>query len=226
MKKRQEKILRCTVKEYIKTAEPISSQVLCERYHFNVSPATIRWDMAGLTEEGYFLQPHTSAGRVPTERAYKLFIEKFCEPRLSLKIEKKIEEIFLEKNEKEVMRELGKLMALISRNISILLFEREIFWQGLSYLLSQPEFYEPDEILEMVETFEDLYQGINKEEDIKREIKIYIGRENPFGKDENLSLILGGLEDGVVGILGPKRMDYQRNIALVKKAKELIERRV
>lgn len=224
MKKRQEKVLRCTVKEYIKTAQPISSQVLCERYHFSVSPATIRWDLMELTENGYLWQPYFSAGRVPTDKAYRFFIEKFCQPRLSPTIEQKIEEVFLEKDERELLRELGRLMALISRNISILFFEGEIFWQGLSYLLSQPEFYDQREILRMVETFEELYQGIYNNEDIEKEIKIYIGSENPFGRDENLSLIIGGLKDRLVGILGPTRMDYQRNIALVEKTKELLER--
>ncbi len=222
MEKRQEKILKCVVKEYIETAEPVSSQALYEKYHLNVSPATIRWDMVELEEEGYLWQSYCSAGRVPTEKAYRFFVEKFCKPRLSQRIEKRIEEIFFENNTREAIKELGQLMALVSRNLSILLLGKEFFWQGLSYLLSQPEFYKPEEILEMVEAFEDLYQEI-EEQRVKDEIKAYIGRENPFVRDESLSLILGGLENGAVGILGPIRMNYQQNIALVKKVIEILE---
>lgn len=232
MEKRQEKILKYIVKEYIKTAEPVSSKVLAEKYNMKASPATIRWDMVELVEKGYLLQLYTSSGRVPTEKAYRFFIEKFCDPKLSSKTEKKIEELFFKKEEdkikknetieNEIIKELGELIALISRNVSIVVFGREIFWQGFSYLLSQPEFYEPDEILEATKTFENLYQRIRNEEFLNKEIKIYIGKENPFDGDENLTLILGGLENGVIGILGPKRMDYQQNIALVKKSRELI----
>ncbi|HOK35097.1 MAG TPA: DeoR family transcriptional regulator [Candidatus Pacearchaeota archaeon] len=223
MEKRQEKILKCVVKEYIKTAEPVSSQMLAENYNLNVSPATIRWDMVELTEKGYLWQPYCSAGRIPTEKAYRFFIKKFCQPRLSSEVEKRIEEVFTNQRDREgIIRELGKLMALVSKNLSIVFWERNFFWQGLSYLLSQPEFYQPEEILEIVEAFEELYDKIEKE-DIGNDIKIYIGRENPFSREESLSLILGGLEDGVVGILGPIRMDYQKNIALVRKVKEILE---
>lgn len=72
---RQEQILNSLIKEYIDSAEPISSNLLQKKYDLNVSPATIRNEFQELTELGYVTQPHTSAGRVPTEKAYKYFIE-------------------------------------------------------------------------------------------------------------------------------------------------------
>jgi len=72
---RQEKVLNYLIREYIDRAEPISSDLLKKRSGLNVSPATIRNDLQALTTEGYIEQPHTSAGRVPTEKGYKLFIE-------------------------------------------------------------------------------------------------------------------------------------------------------
>jgi len=72
--KRQEKILNALVGEYIKNAEPVSSKLLCQKKDFNVCPATIRNEMQRLTDMGYAYQPHTSAGRVPTEKAYHYFI--------------------------------------------------------------------------------------------------------------------------------------------------------
>src|SRR5436190_1977402 len=75
LSERQEKILHSLIKEYINTAEPISSNLLKERGRLDVSPATIRNELQELTEQGYITQPHTSAGRVPTQKGYRYFIE-------------------------------------------------------------------------------------------------------------------------------------------------------
>jgi heat-inducible transcriptional repressor len=72
---RQEKILHSLVKEYIDAAEPVSSNLLQKKCNLDISPATIRNELQELTELGYITQPHTSAGRVPTEKGYKFFVE-------------------------------------------------------------------------------------------------------------------------------------------------------
>src|SRR3989440_10462196 len=69
-------VLRAIVEDYVETQEPVGSKALVERHHLRVSPATVRNDMAALEEEGYIRQPHTSAGRVPTDRGYRLFVDK------------------------------------------------------------------------------------------------------------------------------------------------------
>src|SRR5215467_5536174 len=69
-------VLRAIVEDYVATQEPVGSRALVERHHLRVSAATIRNDMAFLEEEGYIRQPHTSAGRVPTDRGYRLFVDK------------------------------------------------------------------------------------------------------------------------------------------------------
>lgn len=240
MKKRQEKILKCIVREYTRKARPISSKTLSEKYKFRLSPASLRSEMVKLTDAGYLSQPHTSAGRVPTEQAYRFFVNKFCKPKLSLEIEKELKEIFLgRKQEEEILREMGKFIATVSRNVSILFQKEDFFWQGLSYLLSQPEFYNIDEVIEVIESFEQLHEAIREEIlDIEEGIKIYFPsgvtitwiddkvdsfeKEKFLFKDEDLSLILGGLGTGFIGILGPTRMDYEKNIALIKKARELL----
>ena len=73
---RQEKILDALIREYISGAEPVSSKLLKKRADLDVSPATIRNDFQELTEAGYIEQPHTSAGRIPTKKAYKHFADK------------------------------------------------------------------------------------------------------------------------------------------------------
>ena len=69
-------VLRAIVEDYVATQEPVGSKALVERHHLGVSPATVRNDMAALEEEGFITQPHTSAGRIPTDKGYRLFVDK------------------------------------------------------------------------------------------------------------------------------------------------------
>lgn len=76
---RQQIVLRLIVKEYVKSAIPVGSKTITEDYNLGVSPATVRNEMAALEEMGYLMHPHTSAGRVPTERGFRYFVEKLME---------------------------------------------------------------------------------------------------------------------------------------------------
>ena len=78
MQERRKKILKAVVREYQKTGQPVASQLLLERYHFDFSPATVRAEMLALDEAGFLEQPHTSAGRMPTEKGYR-FLELFAQ---------------------------------------------------------------------------------------------------------------------------------------------------
>src|SRR6266498_336945 len=68
-------VLRAIVEDYVATEEPVGSKALVERHGLGVSPATVRNDMAALEDEGYITQPHTSAGRVPTDLGYRYYVE-------------------------------------------------------------------------------------------------------------------------------------------------------
>jgi len=71
-------VLRAIVEDYVATREPVGSKALVERHHLGVSPATVRNDMAALEEEGFIAQPHTSAGRIPTDKGYRLFVDRLA----------------------------------------------------------------------------------------------------------------------------------------------------
>src|SRR3989338_11285598 len=88
MNKRQELILKTIIKEYIKTALPIGSEGLVDKYNLDISAATVRNEMAELEEAGFIAQPHTSAGRIPTEKAYNFYLENLGEKKLN-DVEKK-----------------------------------------------------------------------------------------------------------------------------------------
>ncbi|ARQ70856.1 heat-inducible transcriptional repressor HrcA [Streptomyces marincola] len=78
LSERRLEVLRAIVQDYVGTEEPVGSKALTERHNLHVSPATVRNDMAALEEEGYIAQPHTSAGRVPTDKGYRLFVDKLA----------------------------------------------------------------------------------------------------------------------------------------------------
>src|SRR4030043_1192300 len=81
MNERQKKLLNLIINEHINPAEPVGSGILVEKTGLEVSPATVRNEMADLEKEGFIYQPHTSAGRVPTEKGYQFFVDNFVEKR-------------------------------------------------------------------------------------------------------------------------------------------------
>src|SRR4029450_1412213 len=88
-------VLRAIVEDYVATQEPVGSRALVERHHLKVSPATVRNDMAVLEEEGYIRQPHTSAGGVPPDRAYRLFVDQLSRIKPLSPAERRAMERFL-----------------------------------------------------------------------------------------------------------------------------------
>ena len=83
-------VLRAIVEDYVATHEPVGSKALVERHNLGVSPATIRNDMAALEDEGYITHPHTSAGRVPTDRGYRLFVDQISDVKPMSAAERRI----------------------------------------------------------------------------------------------------------------------------------------
>ena len=78
LSERRLQVLRAIVQDYVGTEEPVGSKALTERHNLGVSPATVRNDMSALEDEGYIAQPHTSAGRIPTDKGYRLFVDKLA----------------------------------------------------------------------------------------------------------------------------------------------------
>lgn len=93
---RRLEVLRAIVEDYVQTREPVGSRVLVERHGLNVSPATIRNDMAALEEAGYIAQPHTSAGRVPTDKGYRMFVDRLSRIKPLSPAERRAIHAFLE----------------------------------------------------------------------------------------------------------------------------------
>ena len=94
---RKLEVLRAIVEDYVSTQEPVGSKALVERHDLGVSPATVRNDMAVLEEEGYIRQPHTSAGRVPTDKGYRLFVDRLSPVKPLSPAERRAIERFLDR---------------------------------------------------------------------------------------------------------------------------------
>lgn len=226
---RKEQILDAIIDDYIRTAEPVGSKLIAERYHLSVSPATIRSEMACLEELGYLRQPHTSAGRVPTDKGYRHYVDrKVCFFAPSSQEEQAFFLRLREIREKEIeglLHEISLLLANFTDNISLVLslpVKRRIYLWGLTKILHQPEFGNVHkveflfELLECEEKVADLLmQGIGE-----KRVRVLIGTENELNELKDLSLILAsyglaGRPWGSVGILGPTRMDYLKAIPAV-----------
>jgi len=114
-------VLRAIVEDYVATEEPVGSKALVERHHLNVSPATIRNDMAALEEEGYLHQPHTSAGRVPTDKGYRLFVDRLSTVKPTTSAERRAIANFLEGavDLDDVVHRSVRLLAQLTRQVAV-----------------------------------------------------------------------------------------------------------
>ncbi len=228
---RQKSVLNAIVKEYIDCAQPISSKFLEKEHGFDVCPATIRNDMSKLTELGYLLQPHTSAGRVPTDKAYRFFVDSLLEEEISaFEHVFEMKDIFQEQR-KDALKFASKLLKFLSENSSSLAIAHfsnmDFVWkEGWEQVLKEPEFEEKEFVHSFAGFLEDFENNI-KDFEQDCELSVFIGSENPF-KIHDFSIISSKCyfpdKEGVMlALLGPKRMDYNKNISLMNSLTKLLK---
>jgi heat-inducible transcriptional repressor len=114
-------VLRAIIEDYVSTTEPVGSKTLVDRHNLDVSPATIRNDMAVLEEQGYIAQPHTSAGRVPTDKGYRLFVDRLSRVKPLSTAERRAIETFLAGayDLDDVVARTVRLLAQITRQVAV-----------------------------------------------------------------------------------------------------------
>jgi heat-inducible transcriptional repressor len=114
-------VLRAIITDYVENSEPVGSKALVERYHLDVSPATIRNDMATLEEEGYLTQPHTSAGRIPTDKGYRLFVDRLAAVKPLSPAERRAISTFLSgaADLDDVVARTVRLLAQVTQQVAI-----------------------------------------------------------------------------------------------------------
>jgi heat-inducible transcriptional repressor len=119
---RRLEVLRAIVQDYVSTNDPVGSKALAERHDLGVSPATIRNDMAVLEEQGYITQPHTSAGRVPTDKGYRLFVDRLSAVKPLSTAERRAIERFLDGavDLYDVLSRTVRLLAQLTRQVAVI----------------------------------------------------------------------------------------------------------
>jgi heat-inducible transcriptional repressor len=229
---RQLKILKTIIEENIHTGEPVGSEMLDKKYNLGVSPATIRNEMAFLEKEGYLKKPHTSAGRLPTNRALKIYIKQLMEEKqLSVTDEVAVKEkIWGSRHElNKLLTQATKALASKTASLAITTTDKgDIYHAGYSNVLDLPEFFDIDvtkTVLSMIEDFEAIDRIFSRAVD-EEPIHILLGEElgsdflSPCGlifTDFNSSDIKGR-----IGVLGPSRFDYPYVIPTVRYFGKLI----
>lgn len=234
---RQKEILNTVIKEYVSSAIPISSHLLNEKYSFDVSPATLRIEMQKLTDQGFLQQPHTSAGRIPTDLGYRFFVNELLEKgssnlsakkrtRISKEVKKEI------KDNLRFIQVVTRVLASSSSNLGLsYIFNKNVLWkEGWGDILNEPEFQDSDFTARFTKAIKCFEKDIDKFAiEPSSEIHVYIGSENPSFKNKDISVITAKFNcpdlncQGIFAILGPKRMNYNKNISIVNLLTELLE---
>lgn len=230
MDTRREAILEAIAREYIDTGIPVGSFILAEKYQFPFSTATIRAEMAELEHEGYLSHPHTSAGRVPTEKGYRYFVtlmknEEALLAREELAARKRIES--MQGVYGRQLETASEILSDLTRNMGFAGLSGEFFTHGLSHLFSHPEFLDPITILKTADLIDNL-SGLVAELPEEFDSKILIGSETPIGKASGCSIVLTKFntpfgDRGFLGVLGPMRMSYERSLSAVREVKSILE---
>lgn len=226
---RQNQIIKMLIKEYIETAEPVSSSILAEKYDFGICPSAIRIELQDLLKKGFLEQPHTSAGKIPTDKAYRFFVDDLLEKEEERPV-KGIFERLLKKSDNEygVASLLAKYLADNSSNFTVIHFYNEglTLKEGLNEIFKEPEFEDTDFVSNFSSFLENFEKNIEKI-NIDSEVKVFIGKEVPIPGAKNITLICSACNlpshKGFISILGPTRMDYDKNIRLINSLNRALE---
>ncbi|MEK7672580.1 MAG: DeoR family transcriptional regulator [Patescibacteria group bacterium] len=232
---RKKQVLQAIIKHFIETAQPVGSQTILVSYRFHVSPATIRNDMVSLEEEGYIFQPHTSAGRIPTDKAYRLFVDEMAdygkareEALQTLKVAQ------IQHKVQKVREKLYDAVSLLARATNSASFATtpdnpHTFFLGMSNVMRQPEFIgdtiHASEVIEVLERGDNFVNTLFNL-DVNETVKTFIGEENILPQIQSCSIIVTKYEHdgfaGYIGLLGPKRMNYAYNIVMLEEVAKLL----
>jgi heat-inducible transcriptional repressor len=230
MSKRQEKILRAVVEEYAEVASPVGSQLLAKV--FNVSSATIRSEMAELVRLGFIEQPHTSAGRIPTDKGYRHYVNQTVESDTSSDAPSGSTRALTARigegsvPERAIKNTVDTLVEL-TQNLGVATIGNQLYMSGLSNLFGQPEFINSGQVKEVAKLLDNLEPWL-REAAPNKPLSVYIGKENPIGRSAGCTLIISKFrspysDKSFIGVLGPTRQSYKEVMSLVKSAGHMLE---
>ena len=241
LSERQKQILCQIVEEYAETASPVGSVTMAKL--FNVSPATIRAEMARLEALGLIAQPHTSAGRVPTDAGYRFYVNslgnkiddvpvlqetKLIDDRRYDRGMHAIERRVTSQSQADAaIRGAVDILVDLTGNLGLATIGGQLYLSGISRLFTQPEFGDTRRVQAVAKLLDNLEPWL-REAAPGEPLNIFIGQENPIGRNSEVSLIISKFRSpfsdrSYIGVLGPTRQNYSRVMTLVRHAGEMLE---
>lgn len=232
MTERQAKILATIIEQYAEVASPVGSVMLAKL--FGVSSATIRSEMARLEEMGMITQPHTSAGRIPTDLGYRFYVNAITEAQTNepLKLDRGAKAIearvstYGDRADRAIRSAVDSLVEL-THNLGLATIGDELYLSGIGNLFSQPEFMSGTHAQSVARLLDNLEPWL-REAAPNEPLNVYIGSENPIGKTSGASLIISRFRSpysdrSYIGVLGPTRQSYGKVMRLVRHAGAMLE---
>jgi len=233
MTERQIQILAAIIEQHAEIAAPVGSVMLAKL--FGVSSATIRSEMARLEEMGYIAQPHTSAGRVPTDSGYRFYVNMLNDAyddqalvvsdRSTKAIEARVN-IHCNHADRAIRSAVDSLVDL-THNLGLATIGDELYISGIGNLFSQPEFAQTNHVQAVARLLDNLEPWL-REAAPNEPLNVFIGEENPIGKTSGVSLIISRFRSpysdrSYIGVLGSTRQSYAKVMRLVRHAGAMLE---
>lgn len=235
MTQRQVQILAAIIEQYAEVAAPVGSVTLAKL--FGVSSATIRAEMARLEEAGLISQPHTSAGRVPTDKGYRIYVNQLTqqhEEAATTAIERPAKALNVRVAQAGradlAIRAATDMLVELTHNVGLATIDNQLYLSGFERLFTQPEFGDMRSVHEVARLLDNIEPWL-REVAPNEALNVYIGSENPIGKSSGCSLIISRFSSpfsdySYIGVLGPTRQSYREVMSLVRHAGEALEANV
>lgn len=230
MTDRQAKILATIIEQYAEVAAPVGSVMLAQI--FSVSSATVRNEMVELERMGYIKQPHTSAGRIPTDKGYRFYVNNIRDDHettdQSTRNTKAIATRVAHSGEPaQAIKSAVDSLVQLTHNLGLATIGNQLYVAGYSNLFGQPEFLDPVHSREVARLLDNLEPWL-KEASPNEALNVYIGRENPIGRSAGVSLIISKYcspysDSSYIGVLGPTRQSYRSVMGLVEQTGRTLE---
>jgi len=211
-------------------AEPVGSRFLVDKYDLECSTATVRSIMFELEKDRLVYQPHVSAGRVPTEKGYRFYVNNLLDRyEINLREQKYIKKrLYAMKRFERALEMATQTLAERTNCAAIASLGEDVYFSGLANIFRQPDFYKyPSQALKVAEIFDNLL-GLFREIPRDKQTIIYIGEESPVGKGSNCSFIISKFStslgaQGFLGVIGLTRMPYEKSLSLVNLITDYLE---
>ncbi len=234
MTDRQARILGTIIEQYAEVAAPVGSVTLAKL--FGVSSATIRSEMAALEDLGFIAQPHTSAGRVPTDKGYRFYVNQITDvqseelPAIADRSTRAIDARVATHADRtdRAIRSAVDSLAEVTRNLGVATIGDQLYMSGMSNLFSQPEFVANPHSVQQIARLLDNLEPWLREAAPNEPLNVFIGAENPVGKSSQASLIISRFRSpysdrSYIGVLGPTRQEYAKVMRLVRHTGAMLE---